>query len=900
MKGEAIMKIQNDEIFRSVFAMESAKLPLNMYFYTNAIMEMTEEDLNPSNYDNAKKKFIDLIEEPRLSVQRTPGDSNAPVMSVLRQNVTNTPKNPFEANEVICNFWDSVIPKDNPKFSTMYPKKCADFTMKLARDPDVACNNIESRNLGVLANTTSNALKLASSYDQSDFYPTGTDKLDVSPEDVIAKDNQETFDAVNNHMKESLSESVMEAYNNMILYIPFVESFSEKAKKIDESELCKYHDGVTPKLAVATYEAMIDGIISPFNASAIMESLNEISMNEFTVAAMLPMMGSTEGFDTVLAKTPIEKVVDKTNHEIGKDAVREDYLESAFEFLEYVADLYCEGVIDDDITNEVKKIVFEGFFDENEDYSIYDESRLKKVQEDLQKKTNIAQQFASEILKEYEKIENEVFKDYDEWKGMKLKDRAKEQINNAKSFVKGDKDNIRHRETNEQELMALMKRKCDEARDKKVTEYKNKYGIFIKGNYVNLPPFRDVMKKTGRLYLRGTDNGFDEELARVNKELHKREVQKPISNDKKPDAPKPVIQKKETKEKSSITAKDGKIVDISAYKKQKENGKKAKIVEFKARPTNKGNNALKESVELIGMMLLESGVETGSILSDIFESFYDASFDNVKTAYIEASNSEDESNVIFEAESKKVFDRLYQMLDVASKDKNKEFIKHMSSDKSKNIFHVKDADNLENKIPSMLVSLGYTKNKDIKKKKFFTKEVKNIIITAEINTGNKCILMSYSEKKEVTEFVSYEAANIDPDIKPILDILNRKGYHTKYSCSGHEKTRITNDRDRNGVYNGKLYTTARITFDKIYKLPSTPDRWRVSEKDGKTSIYSNPYSYGEHQGSPDEAFPKWKEMYMATLKSWAENLPEVGKKEDVVKESVTFDDIFYDTMQKLM
>ena len=55
------MKFQTDGIFRSVFAMESSKLPLNMDRYTQAILEFSEEELNPANYDNAKKKFIDLI-----------------------------------------------------------------------------------------------------------------------------------------------------------------------------------------------------------------------------------------------------------------------------------------------------------------------------------------------------------------------------------------------------------------------------------------------------------------------------------------------------------------------------------------------------------------------------------------------------------------------------------------------------------------------------------------------------------------------------------------------------------------------------------------------------------------------------------------------------------------------
>lgn len=116
--------------------------------------------------------------------------------------------------------------------------------------------------------------------------------------------------------------------------------------------------------------------------------------------------------------------------------------------------------------------------------------------------------------------------------------------------------------------------------------------------------------------------------------------------------------------------------------------------------------------------------------------------------------------------------------------------------------------------------------------------------------------------------------DIDSDIKPIIDILNKLGYRTKYSCSGHYKSRISEDNKDDGVYNGKLYTTARITFDKKYNFKIIPKGWYQNPNSDVTSIYVEPLRYNPKDGSPDEAFKKWKEGYMTSLKAWVEDLDE--------------------------
>lgn len=139
-----------------------------------------------------------------------------------------------------------------------------------------------------------------------------------------------------------------------------------------------------------------------------------------------------------------------------------------------------------------------------------------------------------------------------------------------------------------------------------------------------------------------------------------------------------------------------------------------------------------------------------------------------------------------------------------------------------------------------------------------------------------------------------EADDIDSDMKSILSALHAKGYGTKYSCSGHTGTRIKEDGLRDGVYHGKLYSTARIVFDKVYKnLDSAPEGWAKRElEDGKSSIYVSPKTYNPKNGSPDTAFENWKKEYMESLKKWIEELPSKDKEEDV-KESVIEDAELY-------
>lgn len=134
--------------------------------------------------------------------------------------------------------------------------------------------------------------------------------------------------------------------------------------------------------------------------------------------------------------------------------------------------------------------------------------------------------------------------------------------------------------------------------------------------------------------------------------------------------------------------------------------------------------------------------------------------------------------------------------------------------------------------------------------------------------------------EEWEDEVYMEAAKIDDDIKDIIDILNEKGYTTVYSCSGHPSARLKSDKFKDGIKNGKLYSTARIVFDKNYKFGSIPKYWELKILDkGQTGIYVKGPTYNITNGMAPEQFARWKRRYMYNLEKWAKDLPKAGTDE---------------------
>lgn len=158
-------------------------------------------------------------------------------------------------------------------------------------------------------------------------------------------------------------------------------------------------------------------------------------------------------------------------------------------------------------------------------------------------------------------------------------------------------------------------------------------------------------------------------------------------------------------------------------------------------------------------------------------------------------------------------------------------------------------------------------------------------------------------KESVDEEILIETAKIEEEMKPIIDKLNSKGFKTKYSSPGHTKLRKRPDQDKDGVYYGKLYSDARIMFDDDYDFPSAPKYWEWRTVDGKDYLDIVPISYSEKDGSPDEAFSKWKTNYMNSLENWVDDLGKKSEKktEKDVTESVNemYESVYTDVVSDL-
>lgn len=158
------------------------------------------------------------------------------------------------------------------------------------------------------------------------------------------------------------------------------------------------------------------------------------------------------------------------------------------------------------------------------------------------------------------------------------------------------------------------------------------------------------------------------------------------------------------------------------------------------------------------------------------------------------------------------------------------------------------------------------------------------------------IVEGYCFFEEDVDWFEESTKEIDEDIKEVIDTLNKKGYTTKYSCSGHPSGRFKKDRYRDGILHKKLYSTARIVFAKDYDLPTVPKYWELKVLDeDKTAIYVKPPTYKITDGLPVESFNKWKKKYMDSLRKWADKLPKEGEKPEE-KEAVTLESVIDDIM----
>lgn len=137
-----------------------------------------------------------------------------------------------------------------------------------------------------------------------------------------------------------------------------------------------------------------------------------------------------------------------------------------------------------------------------------------------------------------------------------------------------------------------------------------------------------------------------------------------------------------------------------------------------------------------------------------------------------------------------------------------------------------------------------------------------------------------------------EAADMEDEIKPIVEKLNEKGYKVRYASPGHH-IKKKEDNNKDGKYYGKLYSDARIMFDDKYPFEDAPEYWHLRLVDKCSYLDITPEdtdSKSEDELTKD--FHNWKQKYMNSLEKWVDELPENGKvskseKEDIVSEALS-------------
>ena len=131
-------------------------------------------------------------------------------------------------------------------------------------------------------------------------------------------------------------------------------------------------------------------------------------------------------------------------------------------------------------------------------------------------------------------------------------------------------------------------------------------------------------------------------------------------------------------------------------------------------------------------------------------------------------------------------------------------------------------------------------------------------------------------------------ADIDDDMKPIIKALNRKGYKTLASSSGHPDLIAKDDEDKDGVRDGRYYSDARLAFDGKYNFGKAPKYWYWKKlKTNASDVDYLDLEQMDSDNAKDRA--EWKKNYMASLKEWVDELPAIevhDEDDDITTEAV--------------
>lgn len=199
---------------------------------------------------------------------------------------------------------------------------------------------------------------------------------------------------------------------------------------------------------------------------------------------------------------------------------------------------------------------------------------------------------------------------------------------------------------------------------------------------------------------------------------------------------------------------------------------------------------------------------------------------------------------------------------------------------------LKVIDKMEKCLKDMSKALKEAKKVDDNEIQKELEEIKQMKESVEL-PSNVFVELTNLYESGAIDFETYmdcylEAKKPDDGMMDILDTLNRKGYKTKYSCSGHKRS-FKEDRNDDGVINGKLTSGARIMFMDDYEFPDPPKHWGWKTVDGKDYLYVISVSHNADKIDSDKAFDAWKNKYMASLKRWVDSLPDQADADKIIK-----------------
>lgn len=775
------------KIFQEVLLECASNYSPKTYVLAKALTALTESDLDHiSTDDEISDKFMSQVSEPHVEVYRQTTTSGvSPYDKALTACVNSKDgMDNFEKNRILCKFWDENMPSEEDDYSNRYPSKCVTAVSVLKKkNPDM------NDDFSALNDCVGKSIDRFKSFDLNGMPKTEfKESVKYSSYDDIEKErNQISFTLLNSYMESKLDDSTMDAYNRTIFYLPFIESFSEKADSVMRSDMCKSKNYVSACVATATYEAVNDNVISPIQGATILKNINDISLNEFAVANMMPIVGLSETHASKIDKTPEEKIAKQTKKPYTN--VEEIICkESAKEFSNYVKKLFTEGYINADYSDGLLQLLTEGVSN----------STLKDAG-------------ITSNDKEFPHMESDAYNEGVLNIGFRL---------------------VANGVENESELAKI---------------FESAYGV----------KFNEMQ----RFYIEAAEEKTDSTFVSEVRKLWNKLFKWMDFDGKNSDAE---FKKALGELKSNITFsfKDKSDAAVGAIRKAISSQGFNPIDEHSQDDTEKYTGGIKITCRFLpakGRLFIKF---TKKAVKPINESMDADEASTIRKTILDTTLKVFEDNGI----KPKITD---SEMDKWTNGKSTEF-------------HGKLCFSGLGKSESLIKKCCSEINSQIKDKGAATAKI------SPDNYGTAFLEVDFGT--EITE-----AADMDEDMRDPVSKLNAKGYKVKYSCAGHENTKVKEDRNKDLVRNGKLYSTARIQFEGKVNFGKLPERWeRKDTKDGCTALYVKPYTYNEKQGTPAEAYDKWKEAYMVDLIEWIDALPnkDSSSEEKEVEESVSMDSLF--------